>query len=149
MRESNGTIGPKAPAVINRHKMPNDCWNTITLKATNEQIREILTTEFTDVPPWAFRVLQVGQEALICKLWSAWRPDKSRINNLLNKYNGLWVKDEWTEEGGGAGIIVGTKDELQDFSWDEGCIEEWGHRLREAPNIPSPVLADNASSDHE
>jgi hypothetical protein len=129
--------------------MPNDCWNTITLKATNEQIREILTTEFTDVPPWAFRILQVGHEALICKLWSAWRPDKSRINNLLNKYNGLWVKDEWTEEGGLAGVIVGTSQDLQDFSWDEGCIEEWGHRLREAPNMPLPVLADNASSDHE
>jgi len=124
--------------------MPNDCWNNITLKATYEQIRAILTTEFTDVPQWAFSLVQVGQEALVLKFWSADGPDRTRINNLLNKYDGLWIKNEWEEEGGLAGIFVGTQTDQQELTWDQGCIEEWGHRLLEAHDLPAPVLASDA-----
>lgn len=121
--------------------MPNDCWNFITIKATNEQIRTILTTEFTSVPKWAFDLRQVGEEALIFTIWSRCTPDKKLIHYLLDKYEDLWVKNEWSEEGGFAGIIVGTKGNLKEMEWEEGCIEEWSHRLREAQNMPSPILA--------
>ena len=30
---------------------------------------------------------------------------------------------------------------LKEMEWEEGCIEEWSHRLREAQNMPSPILA--------
>lgn len=124
--------------------MPNDCWNNITLKATNEQIRAILTTEFTDVPQSAFRLVQVGQEALVFKFWSADGPDRTRLNNLLNKYDGLWIKNEWEGECGMAGIFVGTQTDQQELAWDQGCIEEWGQRLLEVPDLPAPVLASDA-----
>ena len=123
--------------------MPNDCWNNITIKATNEQIRTILTSEFTNVPAWAFTLFQVGQEVLYFKLWSRWSPDRDFMDKLLNTYAGIWIKNVWDEEGGVAGVIVGTKGYLRSFDWEEGCIEEWAHRQREDPTLPQPVLRAN------
>ena len=121
--------------------MPNDCWNVLTVKATDEQIRTILTREFTDVPPWAFKLLQASKEVLIFKIWSRWTPDKARMDRLFNNYDGIWIKNEWNEEGGYAGIIVGTKSEVHEISWDEGCIEEWVYRSRQpATPMPAPIL---------
>ena len=128
--------------------MPNDCWNVLTVKATNEQIRAMLTREFTDVPPWAFKLLQASEEVLIFKIWSRWTPDKARMDRLFNTYQGIWIKNEWNEEGGLAGVIVGTKDELQELTWDEGCIEEWGHRGRQPSQpLPAPVLLSQTNED--
>lgn len=128
--------------------MPNDCWNVFTIKATNAQIRAILIHEFTDVPSWAFKLLQAGEEALMLKVWSRWTPDKERMNRLINKYEGIWIKNEWSEEGGYSGVIVGNKETIQELSWDEGCIEEWAHRTRESElPMPAPVLRVGSNED--
>ena len=66
------------------------------------------------------------------------------INDMLNKYDNLWMLNEWREEGGDAGVIVGKKDDLRSFSWNEGCIEEWHHRLRLDQVMPEPSLNQNA-----
>ena len=123
--------------------MPNDCWNRISIKGTNEQLRSILATDFQTVPPHAFKKIQFGAEVLVFKLWSAWGPNRQFMNKLFNKYEGLWMINEWREEGGGAGVIVGTKDELSELTWDEGCIEEWGHRLRDGELMPEPSFNQN------
>ena len=127
--------------------MPNDCWNVLTIKAENEQIRAILTREFTDVPAWAFKLLQVGEEMLVVKVWSRWAPDKDRMDRLYNNYDDIWIKNEWNEEGGYAGVIVGKRNDRQELSWDEGCIEEWGHRSRAAEQMPAPVLCADTNHD--
>lgn len=124
--------------------MPNDCWNNITLKATEAQIAEILTTEFTNVPKWAFKLFRVGTGAAEFKLWSAWGPNKDLMNRLIRKYPGIWIKNEWSEEGGYAGVIVGNAETLQDFGWDEGCIEEWGACWRTPTQILEPVLLEES-----
>jgi len=126
--------------------MPNDCWNNITLKATEAQIAEILTTEFTNVPKWAFKLFRVGKGAAEFKLWSAWGPNKDLMNRLIRKYPGIWIKNEWSEEGGFAGVIVGDAENLQDFGWDEGCIEEWGACWREPSATIIPVLREESDN---
>lgn len=105
--------------------MPNTCWNSITLKASQAQIEMILAHEFTQVPPWAFQILRIGKGALQFKIWSPSVPNKELINRLMTSYPGLWLKNEWLEEGGAAGVIVGNAEFIKELTWDEGCIEEW------------------------
>ena len=123
--------------------MPNDCWNIITLKATQEQIEAILAHEFTEVPRWAFQILRIGKGALQFKIWSPWAPDKDLINRLVNNYADLWLKNEWNEEGGCAGVIVGNAERLKELTWNEGCIEEWGERWRSPSILFVPVLKED------
>ena len=99
--------------------MPNDCWNVFTVKAENAQIRTILTQEFTNVPRWAFRLFEVGEETINFKIWSRWSPDKDLMDRLFNSYEGIWIKNEWNEEGGLAGVIVGTKDDQEAAAQNE------------------------------
>ena len=65
---------------------------------------------------------------------------KTLLSNIYDKYEGIWIKNDWHEEGGMAGIIVGKKGDIQEFLWDEGCIEEWGHRLKSDATLPTAVL---------
>jgi hypothetical protein len=123
--------------------MPNDCWNLITLKATESQIADILTTEFTNVPKWAFQLIRVGKGAVEFRIWSAWAPNKDLMNRLLHNYPGIWIKNEWSEEGGHAGVIVGDAEKLQELMWDDGCIEELGACWRSPSISIAPVLQDN------
>lgn len=120
--------------------MPNDCWNKITIKATNTQIRNILLNEFVHMPSWGFELVRVGNSALIVKILSAWDPHKDFMSKLFDKYEGIWIKNVWNEEGGNAGIIVGNKESLQELSYDEGCIEEWHHRFVKDDTMPEPVF---------
>jgi len=123
--------------------MPNDCWNRITIKATEDHIRTILTTEFKDVPPHCFKLIENTAEILTFRMWSPNRPNKEFMNRLYENYDDIWIKNQWTEEGGNAGVIVGKKADLQELVWNEGCIEEWAHRLRPMNNKPTPVLNEN------
>ncbi len=123
--------------------MPNNCWNIITLKATQDQIAEILTTEFTNIPKWAFYLTQIGKGAVEFKIWSAWTPNKDLMNRLLQKYTGIWIKNNWSEEGGLTGVIVGNAEKLQELTWDEGCIEEWAECWRLPSVLIVPVLKDD------
>ena len=123
-------------------KMPNTCVNVITLKATQAQIETILTCEFTDVPRWAFQIIRIGKESIMFKIWSPWTPNKDLINRLVMNYPGLWLKNEWNEEGGNAGVIVGNAEHLKDLEWNEGCIEEWADRWSSPNTSLVPVLKD-------
>jgi hypothetical protein len=123
--------------------MPNDCWNKITIKANNEQIKQMLLNDFGTIPSSCYQEFIIGKEAFIFRLWSAWRPNKEFMNNLFDKYEGIWIKNIWQEEGGQSGIIVGTKDDLQEIEWTEGCEEEWSSRLEEV-NMPNIVLANDS-----
>ncbi len=112
----------------------------MTIKATNQQVRDILQKEFCDVPDWAFSLKKLGQGAIIFSLWSKWVPNEEFMMKLFDTYPDIWIKNEWDEEGGTAGVIVGTKETLERITWDEGCIEEWAHRLTEDNTLPQPNL---------
>ena len=120
--------------------MPNTCWNFITLKASETQIEQILSCEFTEVPRWAFQLFRIGKGALQFKIWSPWEPKKDLVNRLVTTYPGLWLKNEWNEEGGAAGVIVGSAENLKELTWNEGCIEEWSDCWRSPRVHLAPVL---------
>ena len=81
------------------------------------------------MPAWALDVQQVGRGALVFRLWSANVPADDFITTLFEKYEGIWLKNEWIEEGGMAGVIVSTQGSIARLDWNEGCIEEWDSRL--------------------
>jgi hypothetical protein len=120
--------------------MPNDCWNKITIKANYEQIKQIMTTEFIDIKVNDFQHFLQGKEVYICRIRSDNIPNKEIMTRLFEKYEGIWIKNIWQEEAGLCGIIVGTKDNVKEIEWDEGCEEEWHLRLEEA-DLPEVVLA--------
>lgn len=114
--------------------MPNDCWNNLTITANKADINKIVDTEFADVPEWAIKVKCRGLEAVIIRLWSRWQPNYDQLEGLIQTYKSCWIKNEWSEEGGNAGVWIGStrsgEKVIQQFTWQEMCIEEEHHRFR-------------------
>lgn len=76
-----------------------------------------------------------GEEALQMKFTTAWAPPTEFFKRLLEKYPDIWLKCDWSEEGGAAGIFIGYTDEkkavvVDEFAWQDWCIEESAHRFR-------------------
>ena len=49
----------------------------------------------------------------------------------MKRYNTLWIKNVWQEEGGRAGIWIGDVEKgVQQFDWEDLCLEERAERFR-------------------
>ena len=111
--------------------MPNDCWNRMTVTGTKDVIDLFFVEEFKGVPEWAHEIFVKGVEGLQFKLWSRWQPDFEWLEGLLIKYPGIWVKNLWYEEGGLAGVWIGSAEKgIKRLDWEDVCIEENAHRFR-------------------
>lgn len=120
--------------------MPNDCWNNLTITANKDDINEIMDIELKDIPEWAIKVGVRGHLGVRLSLWSAWRPDIELLEELIVKYPSSWIKNSWSEEGGNAGIWIGTSRNgekvIQKLEWNDMSLEEEYHRFRkEESNI--------------
>jgi hypothetical protein len=74
-------------------------------------------------------MIKRGVKGIMFRQWSAWKPDYEWLESLLTKYPYCWIKNEWDEEGGTAGVWVGftnQKEEpvIQRMTWSDLCIEE-------------------------
>jgi hypothetical protein len=70
-----------------------------------------------------------GCRGVLLELWSDWNPPYDFLEELLTKYPSCWVKNEWNEEGGFAGVWIGyvTTDgekEITRLEWDDLSIED-------------------------
>lgn len=108
--------------------MPNDCWNyiMITSKDSNE-LNTLLQTEIKE--HHRAIIIKKGKYGLIIRLWSPWTPHFNWFSELLDDYPGCWIKNEWDEEGGTAGVWVGFVDEnneknIKSLEWQDLCLEE-------------------------
>jgi hypothetical protein len=73
-------------------------------------------------------MIKRGTRGIMFEIWSAWNPDYEWLESLLDKYPNCWVKNEWCEEGGFAGVWVGFVNNnnekiIKDLTWDDICIE--------------------------
>lgn len=111
-----------------KKRMGNDCWNYISFTNTAERIEAFLSAEFKDVPEWAIRILRRGKGGVYLKLFSKWFPDFKWLESLLERYPESWIKNEWSEEGGYAGVWVGTnrgcEPTIRRLEWEDLCLEE-------------------------
>jgi hypothetical protein len=112
--------------------MPNDCWNKLTFVCESDpvQLKELYNKEFVDkhIPHDRLTMHYMGEKGIRLSKWSGWGPDNEWLLGLIEKYPKCWIKNDWYEEGGGAGIFVGgyLNDKQHDIiieEWDELCIE--------------------------
>ncbi len=116
--------------------MPNDCNNIITIICKNQDnLHNFIQNDLQEIKNYnseyneIIRILKQGKCGIIFKLWSAWNPDYEFLESLLKKYPDFWVKNEWHEEGGMAGVWVGftkedNKIDIQRLTWSDLSIEE-------------------------
>lgn len=79
-----------------------------------------------------YNVLIRGKKGLQVEFVTAWCPPLQLLKYLIEKHK-IWVKCEWCEEGGLAGIFVGEHDGVKllerEFTWEDWCLEEHVERL--------------------
>lgn len=112
--------------------MPNDCWNIMTFisEDNSEEVTKLFNNEIKAKNPPDDKLIihYKGNNGIKFQLWSAWGADNEWLNKLVEKYPKCWIKNDWYEEGGGAGIFIGgflngKKQETIIKEWDELPIE--------------------------
>jgi hypothetical protein len=118
--------------------MPNDCWNHITITCENDsgndELNQLIKNELqsNDGEDYYYHetvtMIKRGRRGIIFDIWSAWNPNYEWLESLLNKYPNCWIKNEWSEEGGLAGVWVGfmkynNQPIIQTLTWDDISIE--------------------------
>lgn len=116
--------------------MPNDCTNMITIICKNkETLKEFVEIELGDIKKHNdqyfefIKIIKKGKFGVVFRLWSAWNPDYEWLQNILGLHPEFWIKNEWHEEGGMAGVWVGYTEEndepvIEKFTWKDLSIEE-------------------------
>ena len=115
--------------------MPNDCWNNITIICEDSKeldklfINELTREEDRDygIEFYYYKNITIQKKCfngIIFQQLTAWKPQYEWLESLLTKYPNCWVKNEWNEEGGIAGVWVGSvKNGIQSISWEDLSIE--------------------------
>jgi len=116
--------------------MPNDCWNKLTITSEDrEELNSLITNEFQHIENSDYvynetaKMYKRGCRGAILSLRSAWNPPYDFLENILINYPSCWIKNEWNEEGGFAGVWIGyvTSDGekiIKDLQWDDLSIED-------------------------
>jgi hypothetical protein len=92
--------------------MPNDCYNSITIicndaKELNKLIKNELINE-EDIYYGSISIQKKWDKAIKFENLTAWKPDYKWLESLVKKYPNCLVKNDWIEEGGIAGLWVGS-----------------------------------------
>lgn len=108
--------------------MPNECSNRVTITHERE-IDNILQEIYRDIPN--VTIIQRGKLGIRIQYSSAWKPNVTLIETIVEKYPLSWVKNEWISEDGTSGIIIGNKNNMKSMEWDDLSIEEEHHFFHE------------------
>ena len=127
--------------------MGNDCWNnlTITCEANPDVLNSMIDNEFKykkndeyteDRFNECVHIVKLSKRGFLhVKMYSKNQPDFKWLDSLLDKYPNCWVKNEWNEEGGLAGVWVGSvidnKKIIKEMDWRDLSIEEQHYFFRE------------------
>ena len=112
--------------------MPNDCWNEMTITGASGELVQFVAHELAGIPDWALTFQRRGIEGIQFRLWSNdGMPEYGWLEGLLVQYPSFWSKNVWCEEGGKAGVWIGSRaGGVRRFEWDDMCLEEKAHRFR-------------------
>ena len=116
--------------------MPNMCSNLITITFKNEEVLDELVKnelQIYDGNKYIYsetvNMIKRGCLGIIFEVNTSHIPPYEWLVSLLENYPDCWVKNEWYEEGGIAGIWIGfinidnNEPLIQDFSWNDLSIE--------------------------
>jgi hypothetical protein len=109
--------------------MPNDCWNHITITCELEdktgELQSLFVNELQNNT--TVEIIKKAKRGIIFDIWSAWNPDYEWLESLLYRYPNCWVKNEWNEEAGNAGVWVGyvvdNKPVVRHLAWEDISVE--------------------------
>lgn len=116
--------------------MPNDCWNKLTITSEDrEELNSLIKNEFQHLENNEYvyngivNMYKKGCRGVILRLWSAWNPPYEFLEEILTNYPSCWVKNEWNEEGGFAGVWIGYvksdgEKKIDSLEWDDLSIED-------------------------
>lgn len=118
--------------------MPNDCWNNVTITCKNKEITDELNNLINNELKYkkddkyiyneSVDMIKCGTRGIIFKLWSSWNPNYEWFESLLDKYPNCWIKNEWSEEGGTAGVWIGFVNNnnkiIKKLIWDDLSLED-------------------------
>jgi hypothetical protein len=84
-----------------------------------------------------YTVEHVGQGGIVVKFTTAWSPPTKFFKYLVEKYPDIWLKCDWSEEGGEAGVFLvytntDKKVDVNELTWNDWCMEEYHHRMTKA-----------------
>jgi len=142
--------------------MPDNCYNSVTIGADKDIIQMLVDCEFSfsKLRPFPSRtILENSDESLYKWCYENWgaksehtdytlmhrgdtglnvvfttalTPPLELLKYLIEKYK-IWIKCEWREEGGLAGILIGQhngeRSVIREFVWDDWCLEEEAERM--------------------
>ena len=118
--------------------MPNDCWNHITITCENPSVPDELNSlvmnelQHKENDEYIYHetveMKKRCRRGIIFNIWSPWNPDFEWLESLILKYPNCWIKNEWSEEGGFAGVWIGRVDNnnepvIESLTWEDICIE--------------------------
>lgn len=116
--------------------MPNDCINIVTITCRNMQmLNQFIDSELKAIEEHKTQYHEVskiykrGKFGIVFKLWSRWAPDVKWFETILENYPEFWIKNEWSEEGGMAGVWVGymannNQKSIESLTWKDLSLEE-------------------------
>jgi hypothetical protein len=130
--------------------MPNDCYNNVTIGASEDVINMLVENEFlfeklrpltaydneSCIDFWStkwersdYKLIEKGITGLKINFTTAWNPPFKLFEYLIETHN-AWIKCLWDEEGGESGVFVGKKgEESLIVSWEDWCLEEHFARM--------------------
>jgi hypothetical protein len=153
-----------------KNRMPNECWNKVRLSSNPALIQKLLESEFSfasirPIPEsveqknwtewctenWGtkwdrydYKLEEAGKEAILIYFHTAWSPPTILFKFLLQEHPEMWLRCDWEEEGGEAGVFVGFTNQrgdlkIQSMTWDDWCIEEYAHKFRKAESTNTHI----------
>lgn len=118
--------------------MPNDCTNYITILFKTENHLQDFTNDYiSNYQGWGKKIIRKGTKGIVTTNITGWHPDFEWLKKILEDYDDCFVKNEWNEEGGLAGVWVGQYDGgvrvIDEMKWRDLSIEDrafnFGDRL--------------------
>lgn len=110
--------------------MPNECSNRFVLACSNvEEFNALVARELTHDQ---ITIDLLGARAVKFTQVTAWQPDFTWLERLITNYPTCWIKNEWIEEGGTAGVWIGSVNGIKSMSWQDMSLEEQ-HDLFQQP----------------
>lgn len=112
--------------------MPNDCYNNLTITSFDNptELHTLIQNEFMNddhIYHETIKVSKKGQRGISLTQYTAWNPDFQWLESLITKYPTCWIKNEWIEEGGNAGVWIGfmknNNPVIKHLEWDDLCLE--------------------------
>lgn len=101
---------------------------------STETYREAYGTKWNR---YDYRLAVHGREGIEVLFSTAWDPPTEFLEKICERYPKTWIKCIWREEGGMAGVWIGRsnpepdgKPLVEEFTWQDLCLEEQVHRFR-------------------